>query len=120
MLNTRLGLTLALTGQLLFTACTQQEVKDFIYSDGSAIADDSMAEFAPGNHQYGKGQLTQEQLGALKSLAWPQTYEAMKGTFGFPAHRTETADYYAIDDSDQWAVVYYNGRTAINYSLENK
>ncbi|MBD2259904.1 hypothetical protein [Pseudanabaena sp. FACHB-2040] len=117
------GLAIALLGQLFFAACTEQQMYDLLYSDGVAIANPpEIADYAPGGQQYGvKGSLSTRQLAALKGLAWPQSYEDVKGTFGFPSHRTETADYYALQGDDSiWVVIHYSGKTATRYTTEER
>lgn len=123
MTNPRLaaGLAIALLGQLFFAACTEQQMYDLLYSDGVAIAEQPASpSFAPGASQYGvKGSISARQFAVLKSLAWPQSYDDMKGSFGFPSHRTEFADYYALENDDSvWIVVDYQGKNAIGYKME--
>ncbi|HEY9762803.1 MAG TPA: hypothetical protein V6D07_09765 [Trichocoleus sp.] len=136
MLTSRLGLAFLLTGQLAFTACTEAELRDTavrlavaavgaedaIALSPDAIASDSSSEFVPGSHQYGAhGTISQQQLQQLQTLAWPQTYEDVIGAYGYPSHRTESADYYAIENlTSRWAVIAYDGTTAINYRLEER
>lgn len=121
-----IGLALVLSGQMLFTACTNQELAALVQSSGIAIAtedDQQTSKFAPdGGQQYGvEGSITSRQFAILQGLAWPQAYNDMRGTFGFPSHRTETADYYALDsDRSVWVVVFYSGTTATGYTTEAK
>ncbi|MDA0268814.1 MAG: hypothetical protein O2890_10770 [Cyanobacteria bacterium] len=64
----------------------------------------------------GAGQLSPQEWAKLQSLAWPQNYRDMKGTFGFPAWRNESADVYRLaDGSEVW--VFYEGRQATGYEL---
>lgn len=117
------GLAIALLGQLFFAACTEQQMYDLLYSDGVAIANPpEIADYAPGGQQYGvKGSVTNRQLAVLKGLSWPQSYDDMRGTFGFPLHRDETADYYALEGDDSvWVVVSYVGKNATGYTLETR
>lgn len=75
--------------------------------------------FAPGQHPYGvEGSITQQQLAYLRGLAWPQSYDDMVNTFGFPAHRTAGSDYYRLEDGSGWAVIEYSGPQATGYRTE--
>lgn len=65
-----------------------------------------------------QGSISQSELATLKGLAWPQQYEDMVGTFGFPYYRGATADYYQLKGTSDWVVVYYQGRTATGYGFE--
>lgn len=107
----RLGLLLLIWSQFALVACTYPAY---------APTPSYQGEFAPGAQRYGvDGQLSQRQYATLKGLAWPQTYDDMKGTFGLPSHRTSTADYYALaGDRSIWVVVWYEGKTAVSYSTE--
>jgi hypothetical protein len=40
------------------------------------------------------GTITTEEIAAMQSLAWPQSYTAITGRFGFPAQRSDHADWY--------------------------
>jgi hypothetical protein len=93
---------------------------------GCAIADaptiptpNSTNEYAPGQQPYGaKGSITQQQLAALQGLAWPQTYDDMVSSFGYPAHRTETGDYYQLEGTGNWVVIEDSGPEATGYRAE--
>lgn len=79
----------------------------------------SANEFAPGQQPYGvQGSITQQQFAALQGLAWPQSYEDMVTSFGYPAHRTETGDYYQLEGTSNWVVIEYSGPQAIGYRTE--
>lgn len=76
-------------------------------------------DFSPGHRAYGvKGTLNQSQLEQIQTLSWPQAYEDMKTSYGFPAHRTETADYYHLEGTTQWVVIQYAGAQATGYRIE--
>lgn len=76
-------------------------------------------DFGPGQHPYGvEGSITQDQFTYLQGLAWPQSYEDIKNTFGFPTHRTEEADYYRLEESNTWVVIEYSGDQATGYRTE--
>ena len=79
----------------------------------------STNEFAPGQQPYGaQGSITQQQLATLQGLAWPQSYNDMVGSFGYPAQRTETGDYYQLEGTSSWVVIEYSGTQAIGYRTE--
>jgi hypothetical protein len=40
------------------------------------------------------GSITPDELAAMQSLAWPQSYSAITGRFGYPAQRSSHADWY--------------------------
>ncbi|NJN21466.1 MAG: hypothetical protein HC812_10120 [Leptolyngbya sp. RL_3_1] len=64
----------------------------------------------------GAGQLSNQEWGRLRSLAWPQDYRDMKGTFGFPAWRNSSADVYTLPDgAEVW--IFYEGQKATRYEL---
>lgn len=65
-----------------------------------------------------EGSLTSAELATLQGLAWPQQYEDMVGSFGFPYYRSATADYYQIQGSTDWVVIYYSGRSATGFGFE--
>jgi hypothetical protein len=116
------GFAIALAAQVLFTACTEQEIYALLQGESAIANEPAPAPFAPGAGQYGlKGTMSAQKLNTLKSLAWPQSYEDMKGSFGFPLHRTETADYYALEnDASVWVVIHYSGKSATHYALETR
>ncbi|NER78974.1 MAG: hypothetical protein F6K42_05225 [Leptolyngbya sp. SIO1D8] len=66
----------------------------------------------------GMGLLTTAELATLQSLAWPQSYLDMKGTFGLANRSTEAADIYLIQGSAQQVWVFYTGRTATGYEVK--
>ncbi|MBD0270114.1 MAG: hypothetical protein ICV77_17695 [Cyanobacteria bacterium Co-bin8] len=102
-----LGLAYALMA-LTLTSCS--------YAIGSSAQANTPQPLTP----YGsEGSITPSEVATLKGLAWPQQYEDMVGTFGFPYYRTATADYYQISGTSNWAVVYYSDRTATGYGFEN-
>lgn len=123
-----IGLALALVGQLAFTACTDAELAALLSGDGGGVAiaakgDPQPSHFSPdGGQQYGvDGTLSARQFAILQGLAWPQAYDDMRSTFGFPTYRTTTADYYALaNDTTVWVVVFYQGATATGYTTENR
>ena len=79
----------------------------------------STNEFAPGQQPYGaKGSITQSEFAALQGLAWPQSYDDMISSFGYPAQRTETGDYYQLEGTSSWVVIEYSGPQAIGYRTE--
>ncbi len=86
-------------------------------SDLGAVAPEPTAAEQAGIVVYGgAGQLSPQEWARLQSLAWPQDYSDMKGTFGFPAWRNESADVYTLaDGSEVW--VLYDGRQATGYEL---
>lgn len=91
--------------------CSSSAVADFV-PDVPAPASEQQGYVAYG----GSGYLSYEQELTMQHLAWPQTYSAMKGTFGFPNRRTEAADIYKLGDSSEvW--VYYQGTRATGYAV---
>ena len=91
---------------------------------GCAIAEapappSSTSEFAPGQQPYGaEGSITQSELAELQGLAWPQSYDDMIASFGYPAQRTETGDYYQLEGTSNWVVIEYSGPQATGYREE--
>ncbi|MFE4108411.1 hypothetical protein [Almyronema epifaneia] len=65
----------------------------------------------------GMGYLTPAEAAYMGELAWPQTYSAMKGTFGVAHRSTDTADVYRVESTNQEVWVFYNGSTAIRYEV---
>ena len=63
------------------------------------------------------GTLTVEDVLLMQHLSWPQTYDAMKGSFGFPAFRSEAVDVYKIAGREQSIAVFYDGDQAIGYEV---
>lgn len=61
------------------------------------------------------GTLTPDQADWLKGLTWPQTYDAMKSTFGLPAYRSDTVDVYQVEGSQERIEVHYSGDQAVGY-----
>ena len=98
-----IGLAIALIG------CSQ--------TDWAALTPGPTAAEQANTEDYGgAGQLSAEEWAALRSLAWPQDYSDMKGSFGFPAWRNETADVYVrADGAEIW--VFYEGRQATRYEV---
>lgn len=79
----------------------------------------STNEFAPGQQPYGvDGGITQQQFAYLQGLGWPQSYDDMVSSFGFPSYRTETGDYYRLEGSNSWIVIEYSGPQATGYRTE--
>lgn len=66
-----------------------------------------------------EGTITRSELATLKGLAWPQQYEDMVGTFGFPYYRSATTDYYQVTGTTDWVAIYYSDRTATAYDFAN-
>lgn len=64
------------------------------------------------------GQLSEQDTKALTHLTWPQSYDAIKSRFGFPAYRDDAADYYQLPNG-HWAAIYYTGAQATSYSLSD-
>ena len=60
------------------------------------------------------GTLTPEEADWLIGLTCPQTYDAMKSTFGLPAYRSESSDIYQVEDGRE-IEVFYNGTKATGY-----
>jgi hypothetical protein len=52
------------------------------------------------------GQLSDEQANSLAFLSYPQTYQDMRGRYGQPAYRSDTADYYQVNG--QWVAIAYD------------
>jgi hypothetical protein len=86
-------------------------------TDLGALAPEPTAAEQAGKVAYGgAGQLSSQDWSKLQALAWPQNYRDMKGTFGFPAWRNESADVYTLPDgAEVW--VFYTGRQATRYEL---
>ena len=63
------------------------------------------------------GTLTTAEADWLIGLNWPQTYDAMKNTFGLPAYRSETADIYQVTDG-RTIQVFYDGDQATGYEVK--
>lgn len=79
----------------------------------------SEADYGPGQHPYGvQGSITQAQFATLQGLAWPQTYDDIIQTFGFPTHRLASADYYRLEGTSTWVVIEYSGTQATGYRTE--
>lgn len=64
------------------------------------------------------GSLNEADLIALTALAWPQSYTSLSNRFGFPAKRSETADYYQTP-SRHWVAIFYSGGVATGYSVSD-
>ncbi|WP_346293984.1 hypothetical protein [Sphaerothrix gracilis] len=76
-----------------------------------------IADSAERSPRYGAdGSITAEQLRTLQHLAWPQRRADMIGTFGYPRHYSDQADYYAY--GDRWVVVWYRETLAMSYSTQ--
>ncbi|MBD0270171.1 MAG: hypothetical protein ICV77_17980 [Cyanobacteria bacterium Co-bin8] len=92
----------------------------FTLTSCSYLGSSAQAETPQPLMPYGnEGSITGAELATLKGLAWPQQYEDMVGTFGFPYYRSAMADYYKVIGTSDWAVVYYSDRTATGYGFEN-
>lgn len=61
------------------------------------------------------GQWSEQDLKDLFYIAFPQTYQDMKGTFGFPYCRDERSDYYQVEGTTHVIAIDYNGATAIGW-----
>ena len=101
---------LILLGQLVISSCMDAAYAPPLTYPGS---------YAPGGQSYGAagGTLSAANANTAQWLAWPQSYDDMIGTFGYPRHRTEFTDYYAIEGTDQWLKIHYSGKTATGYSI---
>ena len=66
----------------------------------------------------GVGVLSANRAQSIQWLAWPQTYRAMTGTYGYANRSTTTADIYKILGSDQEVWVYYSGAQATGFSIK--
>lgn len=64
------------------------------------------------------GQLSEQDTKVLTHLTWPQSYDAIKDRFGFPAYRDDAADYYKLPNG-HWAAIFYTGAQATSYSLSD-
>lgn len=65
-----------------------------------------------------QGTLSEADLVALTALAWPQSYTSLSGRFGFPAKRSDMADYYQTPGG-QWVAIFYSGGVATGYSVSD-
>ncbi|MBD0268561.1 MAG: hypothetical protein ICV77_09735 [Cyanobacteria bacterium Co-bin8] len=110
-LRPAIGLAIAIAGQAFFAGCMAPAYAPPLNYSGP---------YAPGARTYGAngGQITAAKAESIKWLAWPQSYGDMIGALGYPKHRTETSDHYQIEGSDQWLIIFYDGKTATGYSLE--
>ena len=129
--HTLLSLVLAVSPFLRAESCTEALKKEANLAVYGASAP-AYAEAAPtvgfdssksatpqGLKPYGvAGDIKAEETVALLHLAWPQSYEAIVGRFGYPAYRTETQDFYQLPNG-RWAAINYSGRTALGYSLSD-
>jgi hypothetical protein len=66
----------------------------------------------------GMGYITPEQAAWLEGLNWPQTYDAMRSTFGLANRSTATADIYIEEGSGREFWVYYDGTTATGFEIK--
>ncbi len=62
------------------------------------------------------GELTTEEANYLDGLSYPQTYDDMKNTFGFPAERSSTSDIYEVEDGRR-IEVFYDGTEATGHEI---
>lgn len=88
---------------------------------GEAIASTTFNGPPDGTMPYGvEGSLDEKELLALLYLQFPQSYTAIKDRLGFPAQRDATADYYRIEGTSNWVVIWYDetGR-AVSYQLSD-
>ncbi|MBD2465764.1 hypothetical protein H6G89_32770 [Oscillatoria sp. FACHB-1407] len=93
----------------------------FDSTSGDAIAADDPSTPPSDAMDYGTGtsQMSQQDLIAVMSLQYPQSYEAIKNRFGFPSRRSVTTDYYPIEGTSRWVAIHYHGTTAIDYSFSD-
>jgi hypothetical protein len=56
---------------------------------------------------YGNGRLSPRETTTLMYLEFPQSYDAIKNSLGFPSYRTAAADYYQLPDG-RWVMLTYN------------
>jgi hypothetical protein len=68
-----------------------------------------------GQHYGIDGQWSEQDLRDLFYIAFPQTYQDMKGRFGFPLCRDEKADYYQVEGTTNVIAIDYDGATAIGW-----
>lgn len=61
------------------------------------------------------GQWSEQDLNNLFYIAFPQTYQDMKGTFGFPFCRDAKSDYYQVEGTTHVIAIDYRGSTAIGW-----
>jgi hypothetical protein len=61
------------------------------------------------------GQWSEKDLKDLFYIAFPQTYQDMKGRFGFPFCRDAQADYYQVEGTTHVIAIDYEGATAIGW-----
>jgi hypothetical protein len=65
------------------------------------------------------GLLTPDELAAVEHLAWPQSYSAITGRIGYPAARSDHADWYLRPGGmGQVRIDYDRDNVAIGYALE--
>jgi hypothetical protein len=56
---------------------------------------------------YGNGRLSARETTTLMYLKFPQSYDAIKNSLGFPSYRTASADYYQLPNG-RWVMLIYN------------
>lgn len=111
---------LPLAGLLILGACTIES------TGGAANAtkvgfDPSLPASPDANAEdYGlDGTMGEADLLALSYLNWPQNYTSISDRFGFPAQRSESADYYSIS-GNRWVAIYYDSTgNATGYSISD-
>ncbi|NEP20085.1 MAG: hypothetical protein F6J97_24910 [Leptolyngbya sp. SIO4C1] len=102
---------------MLLLGCSQSELAELL---GEPVEATSVTAAPPPDLQpYGlDGQLNESELRALLYLQFPQSYEAMKARFGFPAYRDGVADYYQLPNH-RWVAIVYAGKTATGYRFSD-
>jgi hypothetical protein len=61
------------------------------------------------------GTLSEQEVSALKWLAYPQLAKDMRGRLGSPLCFDLTYDYYQIDGSDDYVAIQFDGASAIGW-----
>lgn len=66
-----------------------------------------------------EGSITPDEMQIMRWLAWPQTYSDLTGAIGYPAHRTNWADFYQLEGTEQWVIIYYQEKTATGFKVSS-
>jgi hypothetical protein len=61
------------------------------------------------------GTLSEQEVSALKWLAYPQLAKDMRGRLGSPLCFDRTYDYYQIDGSEDYVAIQFDGASAIGW-----
>jgi hypothetical protein len=90
-------------------------IATFAYGYGTPAIGENIPTFYAGRNAnppagampYGNGRLSPRETTTLMYLGFPQSYNAIKNSLGFPSYRTSSADYYQLTDG-RWAMLVYN------------